>query len=107
MVNLEFFVRTSVMVISLSSAERLLRQFSVPLEIISLPSSPRKNEYSHSKQVLNFLSLVFFIKFNDNESYDSDHEWNQACLDQLDRKYQLDSAVKGQCYHQLNHCSCY
>ena len=51
------------MVILLSSAERLLRQFSVPLEIISLPSRPRRNEYSHSKHVLNFLSLVF-IKFN-------------------------------------------
>ena len=59
-------VRTSVMVISLSSAERLFKQFSVPLEIISLPSSPRKNEYSHSKHVLNFLSLVF-ITFNATE----------------------------------------
>ena len=52
-------LKTSVMVIALSSAERLLRQFSVPLEMISLPSCPRKNEYSHSKQVLNFLWLEF------------------------------------------------
>ena len=102
---------TSVMVIALSSAERLLRQFSVPLEMISLPSCPRKNEYSHSKQVLNFLLTGFYVFqafwswFPGSERRRPDKcFWILACQDRPDRKRLKDLVATDLYYHQSNHC---